>query len=157
MAERSFKNIGTTIEQIRLSAPTVQEIPFGIKTPMSLSAKGNPYTMNTSVTAQIQDNLKNLLLTNWGERVGIYDYGANLRSVLAEYTNNSDVETIVMQSIVRAVDKYMSIVSLDTFDMEFLKPDEKCGLARYQIIVNYSIPKLNEKNQKVKIILEVMG
>jgi phage baseplate assembly protein W len=156
MAERSFKNIGSTVAQIRAANPVFQETPIGIKTPMSFSAKGNPYQMNLNIADQIQDNLKNLLLTQWGERIGLYDYGANLRSVISEFTSINDIETPIMQSIVRAVEKYMPFVSLDTFDMQFLEPKQD-GFARYQIIVNYSVPKLNEKNQKVKIILEVMG
>lgn len=156
MSERSFKNIGTTTTQLSAVTPAVPVYPIGIKTPMSFGGNGNPYRMHTSLISQIQDNLRNMLMTNYGERVGLYDYGANLRAILAEFTTDQDVETIAMQSIMRTVEKYMPYVSLDTFDMQFL-PAERSGQAKYQIIVNFSVPKIGATNQKVKIILEVMG
>lgn len=156
MSERSFKNIGTTTAQLKVIAPPVPVYPIGIKTPLSFGGNGNPYQMHTSLADQIQDNMRNMLLTNYGERVGLYDYGANLRATLAEFTTDQDAETIAMQSIMRTVEKYMPFVSLDTFDMKFL-PSERNGQAKYQIIVNYSVPKIGATNQKVKIILEVMG
>jgi phage baseplate assembly protein W len=95
-------------------------------------------------------------MTNWGERLGLYDYGGNLRQILADYATNTDLETSVMQSIMRTVEKYMPFVTLDTFDMQNL-PSTRNGQAKFQIMVNYSVPKIGANNQKVKIILEVMG
>lgn len=156
MAQRSFKNVGSSLRQIQDSVPATQTFPIGIKTPMSLSDKGNPYTMNTTVEAQIQDNLRNLLMTNWGERLGIYKYGANLRSLLAEMSNDPSLDNEVMRLINDAVSNFMPFVTLETFDMKFLQSDSK-SQAKYQIIINYSIPRINARNQKVKIILEAMG
>ena len=156
MSERSFKNIGTTVTQLRSATTATPVFPIGIKTPMSLGGNGNPYQMHTSVAEQVQDNLRNMIMTNWGERLGLYDYGGNLRLILADYSTNSDIETTVMQSIMRTVEKYMPFVTLDTFDMQNL-PSTRNGQAKFQIIVNYSVPKIGANNQKVKIILEVMG
>lgn len=156
MAERSFKNIGTTTAQLQTLAPAIPVFSIGIKTPMSLGGNGNPYKMHTSLSEQIQDNLRNLIMTNYGERLGLYDYGGNLRSILAEYTTDVDVQNIAMQSIMRTVEKYMPFVSLDTLDMQNL-PSTRNGMAKYQILINYNVPKIGALNQRVKIILEVMG
>lgn len=156
MAERSFKNIGTTTAQLRAFAPATPVFPIGIKTPMALGGNGNPYQMNTSVADQVQDNLRNMILTNYGERLGLYDYGGNLRSILAEYSSSPDVDTVAMQSIMRTVEKYMPFISLDTFDIKNL-PSARNGMAKYQILVTYNVPKIGAQNQRVKIILEVMG
>ena len=120
MAERSFKNIGTTVAQLQTTRPSVQSFPIGIKTPMELNGNGNPYKMHTSVSEQINDNLRNLILTNRGERLGKYDYGANLRQILADFSTNTDVETPAMQSIMSTVEKYMTFITLDTFEMHNL-------------------------------------
>jgi hypothetical protein len=156
MAERSFKNIGTTTTQLRTAAAATPVFPIGIKTPMTLGGNGNPYAMHTSLNDQVQDNLRNMIMTNYGERLGLYDYGGNLRSILAEYTTGVDIETIAMQSIMRTVEKYMPFVVLDTFDMQNL-PSTRNGMAKYQFLVSYSVPKIGASNQKIKIILEVMG
>ena len=85
---------------------------------MELGGNGNPYKMHTSIADQINDNLRNMILTNQGERLGKYDYGANLRQILAGFSTNPEVETIVMQSIMATVEKYMPFVSLDTFEIQ---------------------------------------
>ncbi len=156
MAERSFKNIGTTTTQLRAIAPEIPVFPIGIKTPMSLGGNGNPYQMHTSLAEQVKDNLRNMILTNYGERLGLYDYGGNLRSILAEYTTDADVETLAMQSIMRTVEKYMPFITLDTFEMNNL-PTTRNGMAKYQFLINYSVPKIGASNQRIKIILEAMG
>lgn len=156
MAERSFKNIGTTLSQLQTTRPAAQTYPIGIKTPMSLGGNGNPYVMHTSVSEQVNDNLRNMILTNRGERLGKYDYGGNLRQILADFSTNTDVETIAMQSIMSTVEKYMPFVSLDTFEMQNL-PSTRNAQAKYQINIGYSVPKIGANNQKLKIILEVMG
>lgn len=156
MAERSFKNIGTAVTQLQSARPAAQTFPIGIKTPMELGGNGNPYKMHTSIADQINDNLRNLILTNQGERLGKYDYGANLRQILAEFSTNPDVETIAMQSIMATVEKYMPFVSLDTFEMKNL-PSTRNAQAKYQIDIGYSVSRVGANNQKLKIILEVMG
>jgi phage baseplate assembly protein W len=123
---------------------------------MSLGGNGNPYVMHTDVAEQVNDNLRNMILTNRGERLGKYDYGGNLRQILADFSTNTDVETIAMQSIMSTVEKYMSFVSLDTFEMQNL-PSTRNAQAKYQISIGYSVPKIGANNQKLKIILEVMG
>ena len=156
MAERSFKNIGTAVTQLQATRPAAQTFPIGIKTPMEFGGNGNPYKMHTSIADQINDNLRNMILTNQGERLGKYDYGANLRQILAEFSTNADVETIAMQSIMSTVEKYMPFVSLDTFEMQNL-PSTRNGQAKFQIDIGYSVSRVGANNQKLKIILEVMG
>lgn len=156
MAERSFKNIGTSITQLQTSRPPVQTFPIGIKTPMELGGNGNPYKMHTTLPEQISDNLRNMILSNHGERLGKYDYGANLQQLLADFANNTDAETAAMQSIMSTVEKYMPFISLDTFEMQYL-PSTRNAQAKFQINIGYSVSKIGASNQKLKIILEVIG
>ena len=156
MAERSFKNIGTMTTQLQVTRPAAQTFPIGIKTPMEFGGNGNPYKMHTSVPDQINDNLRNMIFTSRGERIGKYDYGANLRQILADFATNIDVETLAMQSIMATVEKYMPFISLDTFEMQNI-PSTRNAQAKFQIDIGYSVAKIGANNQKLKIILEVMG
>ena len=38
--------------------------------------------MNTDPVRQLADNFRNLIMTNHGERLGRYNYGANLNSLI---------------------------------------------------------------------------
>ena len=74
-ANSSSSNIKKIIEE--------RKIPLGIATPISLASDGKStlYTMNFDQLDQIRQNLKNLLLTSPGERLGRYDLGAGLRNI----------------------------------------------------------------------------
>ena len=80
----SFKSVGdltTNVIEERYSAlPT----PVGIKTPLELGNGTNIYKMHYSLQEQIKDNLRNLVLTNNGERLGRPDFGANLLEMSLE-------------------------------------------------------------------------
>ena len=87
MATYNFKSVGKTKQQEEAEVVTKSQIPFGIKTPLQLGSSEGILAMNYSLEDQFADNLRNLLLTNWGERLGLYDFGANLRPLTTEFTN----------------------------------------------------------------------
>ena len=83
---------------------------YGIKTPLQLGeGRSGIFQMHFNSVENIDDNLKNLILTNSGERLGNYGYGANLRPLVSELSHArlDDFDTIAMESISRAVKKYM--------------------------------------------------
>ena len=58
---------------------------LSIKTPLELGMGASGlFEMHTNVGDAIRDNLRNLLLTNHGERLIHTDLGANLRPLLTE-------------------------------------------------------------------------
>jgi phosphate starvation-inducible protein PhoH len=70
VATYSFKSSGKTPQQQALETLNTSKIPFGIKTPMALAGAGEGLlAMNYNIADQFADNLRNLLLTNWGERL----------------------------------------------------------------------------------------
>ncbi len=84
MGSFNFKSSGQTQEQKLIETLTVSKTPIGIKTPLQISDGENTEILVTydNLADTVNDNLRNLLLTNWGERVGLYDFGANLRPLM---------------------------------------------------------------------------
>ncbi len=76
-----FKSSGFRTDDRRFSKPlpTIKQ-PIGIKTP--LESGDDIFKMHTNPIRQLTDNLRNLIMTNHGERLGIFDCGANLNSVV---------------------------------------------------------------------------
>lgn len=83
--------------------------PINIKTPLAFSPAGAFLTNDTTLDA-ISDDLANLLKTNWGERVMRYKYGANLRPLLFE--NTQDIEQAIKDRITNAVETEMPYVAI---------------------------------------------
>ena len=86
--EYDFASVGDTLPTLRERerADIVRpDVNINIKTPLSLGyGKGGLFVMNTTMRDAIADNLKNLLLTNAGERPMNPGFGANLKPLLAD-------------------------------------------------------------------------
>lgn len=147
MAAISFKSSGELNSSKKFQS-TENVIPIGFKTPLRYGTESDGiFAMNFSAADQIQDNFRNLLLTNHGERLGLYDFGANLRELSMELGNDEfDAEAIAR--IKRSVDKYIPYVSPKTF--EAIKSANNNGMIeRVDIKITYDIPRLVISNKQI--------
>lgn len=155
----SFKNVGTIKNPGRdYASRNRSEVPIGIKTPVELDLSTNTFlAMHTSVRAQIGDNLKNLLATNWGERLGLYDFGANLTGLLSEFTNLEDFENEAALRINTAIQRWMPYVEPIDLESELDREyRDITSLAHLKIILTYAIPMLQVSRDKVEVNLVAM-
>ena len=151
----SFNSSGVSRDTTIATSSTVVAPPIGIKTPIQLSPNVGLFDMHTDIGKQISDNLRNLLLTNHGERLGFYDFGANLRPILFDLgTDTGDAEAI--SRIKGAVKKYMPYVSLAEFQVFVDRKDNK-RVAKIGIQVTYSVPKLGEATRSLEVMLYFGG
>ncbi len=153
----SFKSAGIRRDNGATSAvPEVsKKPPIGIKTPLRLSQQEGLFEMHTDISKQISDNLRNLLLTNHGERLGFFDFGANLRPILFNLgSEDGDLEAI--NRIKKAVSKYMPFVSLQDFQTFVDRLDNK-EVAKIGIQVTYSIPRISPAVRSLEIMLYMGG
>jgi phage baseplate assembly protein W len=96
----------------------IKKSPIGIKTPLEKGNKTSEtlFKMNFDILDQIEDNLKNLILTQKGQRLGFPDFGTNIRSLYSQNTiSEEDVAEIVSVEIQEAVSKYMPSLKLINF------------------------------------------
>lgn len=155
MAAYSFKSVGKTREQIAEETPEVSRIPFGIKTPLALGTSEGIFAMNYSLADQFADNLKNLLLTNWGERLGHYDFGANLKPLTSEFVSQDSFDTAAIDRIRNAVQKWMPFIDLEDFSSTVDRIENK-NTAIIKITITYNIPALEVTKKSLQIVLYVM-
>lgn len=153
----SFKDVGTkgtSRESLRSVRP--DPLPIGIKTPLELDETGRGlFAANYTLREQIADNIRNLVQTNHGERLALYDFGANLRPLISEWSNKEDFDKEVMRRISVAVGKYMSYITLLGYES---KPNytDNIYTGIIDITLLYSIPSLNLNEEMVEITLYVI-
>jgi phage baseplate assembly protein W len=140
---RSFKSVGISGQQAlqQRAAIMPQPVRVGIITPLK---EGNNdeglLAMTYDVGVQMKNNLRDLLMTNWGERVGRYDYGANLQPLVTEYENGAgEFDSQAMQRIMTAVQKWMPYVELENFESRPQYAVDQ-GVGNVVIFLDYSIP-----------------
>lgn len=151
----SFKSVGNLTENVIEERYRALPTPVGIKTPLQLGNGTNIYKMHYSLQDQIKDNLRNLVLTNNGERLGRPDFGANLLEMALEL-GSEDSDQKAMIRIKESVGKYLPFVQLVGFATEVDHFDNK-DVAKVDIFLTYTIPRISNKQHGLKVTLYTAG
>tara|TARA_X000001036_G_scaffold322724_1_gene301166 strand:- start:1073 stop:1498 length:426 start_codon:yes stop_codon:yes gene_type:complete len=85
---------------------------FGLKFPLEYHKdKGGFFPTSKTLKEQASSNLKNLLLTNKGERVGQPDFGCNITSILFEQITEG-LSSRIEESVNECVSKWLPYIEL---------------------------------------------
>lgn len=155
MVVLDFKSVGERANAKKFQ-PEPNQVPLGIKTPLRLGTKNDGiFSMHFNVGDLIQDNYRNLLLTNHGERLGRYDFGANLQELSMELgQENFDAQAISRISI--ATSKYMPFIEPRTFEST-LKPNKNSNVDRVDILITYDVPRLEITKKMIQVSIFAGG
>ena len=130
--------------------------PVGIKTPIQFSTRtDDTFTMSTSVLLQVKDNFRNLIQTNHGERVGLYDFGANLAELCFDFGDEA-TDAEAMRRIARTTKKYMPFLVLKSFS-PFTERMNNQHTAKIGVRIFYDVPSLKSYDNGIEVILHVAG
>jgi len=153
----TFKSAGqlkSTLDKYERDTEFVKLI--GIKTPLELgSGRDGLFRMHKDLKDQIKDNFKNLLMTNHGERLGNYNFGANLEELAFELATD-EIEKEAISRINNAVGRFMPYISLTGFEA-FTEHSDNEHTAKIGVRVLYAVPGLNLSNQVVEVIIRAAG
>lgn len=153
MATFKFKSSGNKASQ-PTTTTAVTPIPLGIKTPLQFS-DNSIFAMHYDLADQVHDNLRNLLLTNWGERLGFYSFGANLRQLCSEISNIEQFDSTAIENIRDAVSKWMPFVSLVNFSSS-VENSASADIGVVKITITYNVPQIGVENKSLQIVLHVI-
>jgi phage baseplate assembly protein W len=155
---RSFRSVGISGQEALAQRTAVAPTPIriGIVTPLFPGNNDEGLlAMSYDVGVQMKNNLRDLLMTNWGERVGRYDYGANLQPLVTEYENGKDAfDEAAMNRISTAVQNYMPYVSLENFESNQTY-SESTGVGNVVVFVDYSIPRAQVTTTRLRVVFAV--
>ena len=176
----SFKSSGKLVTARELTDNLiVVNPPIGLKTPLEFSAGRNGedlYKMHFDAADQIKDNLRNLMLTNFGERLGNAALGANLKSLLYDASSLDSIKSEVIRRITVTTNKYLPIIEISNIEIralgldsnsksirstnvynDYQHPGNSSGLFGIVVFVKYGIPRLQASNQAIEVTLKVAG
>lgn len=154
MGKFSFKSSGKTAQtnsQTSIATP----VPIGIKTPLQLGTTSGLLEMHYDLADQVHDNLRNFLMTNWGERLGLYDFGANLRPLTTGLVSSDEFDSQAIDRIRTSVAKWMPYVDLENFESS-INRDENKNTGIIDIAITYNIPSLNVRLRRLQVRLYVI-
>ena len=152
LVPQKFASGGETATELaeRISHFSSKALPVGIKTPMSPGYDDGLFKMHRDFQSVIADNLRNMIQTNHGERLGLYDYGANLQPLLL--ANAADFESKAMTRISQSVGKYMPYIRLESF-IVFDVPEDSSNQSM-GLRLTYSIPSQDQSPRVLEIVMK---
>ena len=113
---------------------TYNDYAIGISLPLQVTGTGFRQTYNT--TDQIKSNIKNLLLTNKGERILQPEFGSGLQSILFDF-NDDDVATKIEDTINAAFEMWLPYVTIADIVVE--QTDELKDRNRVSISLKFQV------------------
>ena len=138
--------------------------PIGIKTPLEVGQQnGDLFELHDMAASQLKDNLRNLILTNHGERLCNSKFGANLKNIVFDLSNVENYNQLVVNAITENVEMYIPVIQINDVasDVEPEGVDKyaatSLGLTKLNIRIIYSIPRLGLVNQGLEVSLYIGG
>lgn len=154
---RDFKNVGVRkySDSYNKEKAQSEQVFIGIKTPMEYGTVEGVFAMHDQLVTQIHDNLKNLILTNHGERVGMYSFGADLLPLTFEFVSQDNFDDEAQVRINSAVSAYMPFIQLEGYNSSF-DQQNNAYTAICLITVRYSIPALNVFSKQLQVVMYII-
>ena len=157
MATYSFKSAGEKVTDAKWKAQAERKQPIGIKTPIRLSqGKTGLFEMNYNLQDQVRDNLKNLLLTNKGDRIRNYQFGADLFPLASEKLAQEDFDKQALSQIKEAANLFMPFIDLKNMSSE-TKTTGDTATTVHQLTITYDIPSIRVRDDKIVVSIECIG
>ncbi len=116
------------------SRPTLRSVSIAF--PLRYGSTG-AFEMTETTLDAIRVDLRLLLMTNHGERVIHYDFGANLRPIL--FSQGPDLKQRISDAITSAVDKWMPFVSINSMVIETSADNPTVSPNGVHIDVDFSV------------------
>ncbi len=118
-------------------------IGYSPKFPLQIDDYVGAYALNIELKDVVKQNFINLMLTAPGERIMDINFGVGLRRYLFEQ-NTPDLKSQIADDVRSQTKKYMPFIELTS--MEFNKSELLGGYEDQilDILINYSIPSIDE-------------
>jgi len=156
----SFKSTGELGSKNKSLVRPKTMPPISIKTPLRLGEdRTGIFEMHLDPREMIKDNLKNLVLTNRGERLGRATIGANLQELCSERTARETFDAEAMIRIQNSVGKYMPYVELEDYSSSFeaREGDAPHSMSTVKIVIVYNVPRFKIVKETLGVIIDSVG
>ena len=153
----AFPAVGETEEENfekfrRGREKSIVQSNYGFKFPLKIDESGEGFAVHNKALDAISDNLHHLILTNHGERVGNYYFGANLFPLLMEGSSTPNFESEVGLRIQNAISKFMPFVEPQEFSVNFIARDNE-PTQKVEINLSYLVPLIGNEVKIKKIVM----
>jgi phage baseplate assembly protein W len=139
--------LGTYI--VNSSTEQLNDYAIGLSLPLQMTA--NTFNQTYDNLVQLKSNVRNLLLTKKGERVGQPNFGTNLHRLLFE-PNDDSLEDKIFQAVDSAVRLWLPQLTINEINIE--ATDEMKDLNEVSVSITFTA---NYNSQSFKVDFNING
>lgn len=147
----SYTADGSDVGQDRTTPTANQKNPISIKSPLATSERFGAFDMYEDVISAVTAHIKNILLTNKGERLGNYNFGADVRRIIFE-SNIENVQDELARSIQDNISFYIPAVELLSMSIFTKDQIQELGTSEVLLRVTFKIKGINI-NSSVNLLI----
>lgn len=114
--------------------PTLKSV--SIAYPLRYGSTG-AFEMTETTLDAIKVDIRLLVMTNYGERVIHYDFGANLRPIL--FNQAPDVKQRIYDAITNSIEKWMPFVAINSIKIETSEDNPTVGSNAVNVDIDFSV------------------
>ena len=118
---------------------------ISLKLPLAYDSEDGPYRRTKTLGENVQQNFKNLMLTNPGERVMLPNFGAGIRQLLFEPITEALFDK-VRARIFGQVRTFMPFVTIEDIFVNNQSDRQDFGPNEIQITIVYNILPLDTRS-----------
>jgi len=131
-----------------LTENSYKKIGIGINTNPSTDGI---FATNYTTLSQAKDNIKNLLLTQKGERLMQPEFGCDIWRVIFEQSVDGDIDFLIENAIIDAVNIWLPYLNINQIIID--NDDEQKDNNRIGLEINFSLVSNPNLTDSVKIVL----
>jgi phage baseplate assembly protein W len=139
--------LGTYI--VNSSTEQLNDYAIGLSLPLQMTS--NTFNQTYDNLVQLKSNVRNLLLTKKGERIGQPNFGTNLHRLLFE-PNDDSLEDKIYQAVDSAIRLWLPQLSINEINIE--ATDEMKDLNEVSVSITFTA---NYNSQSFKVDFNIKG
>jgi phage baseplate assembly protein W len=139
--------LGTYI--VNSSTEQLNDYAIGLSLPLQMTS--NTFNQTYDNLVQLKSNVRNLLLTKKGERIGQPNFGTNLHRLLFE-PNDDSLEDKIFQAVDSAIRLWLPQLSINEINIE--ATDEMKDLNEVSVSITFTA---NYNSQSFKVDFNING
>lgn len=127
-------------------------IGFALPFSKSTGSLGYFETSSTELAA-VGENLKSLLLTNWGERVNHYHLGCNFKEFLFENVHPEEMKSKMADRILNQVETWLPFVSIQNLNILLHEDDPSVPENSVKLKIVFGLSSRPDFNSRLELIV----
>ena len=129
-------------------------MPIGFTLPFSKSSDSIGFFETTSDdVSAVKENLKSLLLTNWGERVNHYHFGCNFKEFLFENMHQDELKSQIAERILNQIDMWMPFLAINNLNILFHEDDANVPENGLSVRIDFKLIEKPDLSSRLEIIV----